>query len=187
MPPRKAKAETWPSRKACGLRRIGLRRCGAGPARGSRYRLKSHWAWPGGWDKGTYISCVRQFSQVLDRRVSAVEPVPHPAAAQRSASPCGAASYLAVTFQDGVNHPGEGLKLRLSGWFLPSVWRYRVSILRSVPVQTEHPGGFPNAHPLHHAGPANPRVHLHQTSIAPSERLILSLTKGRGRYDFPPP
>ena len=60
--------------------------------------------------------------------------------------------------------PFGGLGLRLSGWFLPSVpWRYRVGqhLAHRVPVQTEHPGGFPNAHPLHHAGPANPRVHLH--------------------------
>ena len=102
---------------------------------------------------------------VLDRRVSAVEPVLTP---QPLKDPLRRVALLpgdlAVSFQDGVNHPGEGLKLRLSGWFLPSVpWRYRVGqhLAHRVPVQTEHPGGFPNAHPLHHAGPANPRVHLH--------------------------
>ena len=45
----------------------------------------------------------------------------------------------------------------------PVPWRYRViqHLAHRVPVQAEDPGGFPNAHPLHHAGPANRRVHFH--------------------------
>ena len=71
---------------------------------------------------------------------------------------------LRVCFQDGVNHPGEGLKLGPAGWVLASLpWWCRVGqhLAHRVPVQAKHPGGFPNAHPFHHAGPANPRVHIH--------------------------
>ena len=102
---------------------------------------------------------------VLDRRVSAVEPVLVP---QPLKDPLRRVALLpgdlAVSFQDGVNYPGEGLKPGSAGWFLaPVPWRYRVGqhLAHRVPVQTEHSRGFPNAHPFHHAGPANPRVHLH--------------------------
>ena len=33
--------------------------------------------------------------------------------------------------------------------------------LKTVAFHTKHPGRFPNAHPFHHAGPANARVHFH--------------------------
>ena len=29
------------------------------------------------------------------------------------------------------------------------------------PVQTEHPGCFPHAHPIHHHRPANPQIYVH--------------------------
>ena len=102
---------------------------------------------------------------ILDCCVSAVEPVLVP---QPLKDPLGSMALLpgnpVVSFQYAVNHPGEGRKLGTAGWVLaPVPWRYRVGqhLAHCVPVQTEHPGGFPNAHPLHHAGPANPRVHLH--------------------------
>ena len=41
--------------------------------------------------------------------------------------------------------------------------RHRVlqHLAQRIPVQTEHSGSLPRAHPLHHAGPAHPRVQLH--------------------------
>ena len=102
---------------------------------------------------------------VLDRRVSAVEPVLIP---QPLKDPLGRVALLpgnlVVSFQYAVNHPGEGLKPGSAGWFLASVpWGRRVGqhLAHRVPVQAKHPGGFPNAHPLHHAGPANSCVKLH--------------------------
>ena len=102
---------------------------------------------------------------VLDRRVSAVEPVLIP---QPLKDPLRRVALLpgnlVVSFQDGGNYPGEGRKLGSAGWFLASVpWGRRVGqhLAHRVPVQAKHPGGFPNTHPFHHAGPANPRVHLH--------------------------
>ena len=103
---------------------------------------------------------------VLDRCVFAVEPVLVP---QPLEDPLRRVALLpgnlAVSFQDGVNHPGEGLKLGPSGWVLAySVpWPYRVGqhLAHRVPMQTEKPGGLPNAHPFHHAGPVNPCVQLH--------------------------
>ena len=32
---------------------------------------------------------------------------------------------------------------------------------RTVPVQAELSGGFPNAHALHHHRPANPQIYVH--------------------------
>ena len=102
---------------------------------------------------------------VLDRRVSAVEPVLTP---QPLKDPLGSMAllpgHLAISFQDGVNYLSEGRQLGSSGWFLaPVPWRCRVGqhLAHRVPVQAEHSGGFPNAHPFHHAGPANARVQLH--------------------------
>ena len=76
---------------------------------------------------------------------------------------------FAIAFQYRVDHAGEGLILSLSkGWVavvgLPadSLAAPRVQHLaHRVPVQAERPGGFPNAHPLHQAGPARPKIHLH--------------------------
>ena len=102
---------------------------------------------------------------VLDRGVSAGEPMLIP---QPFKDPLRRVALLpgdlSVSFQYAVNHPGEGRKLGPSGWVLaPVSWRRRVGqhLAHRVPVQAEHPGGFPNAHPFHHAGPANSRVHFH--------------------------
>ena len=111
---------------------------------------------------------------VLDYGVLTVEPVLVP---QSFKDPLGSVALLSgdlpVSFQDGVNHPGEGLKLGPAGWVLaPVTWRYRPGqhLAHRVPVQAKHPGRFPNAHPFHHTGPANARVQLHVgTSITPSK------------------
>ena len=70
----------------------------------------------------------------------------------------------AIAFQDRVNHAGEGLQLG-SPWrtLAPVARRHRVGqhLAHRVPVQAEHPGGFPNAHAFHHAGPPHLNVHLH--------------------------
>ena len=70
----------------------------------------------------------------------------------------------AIAFQDRVNHAGEGLQLG-SPWrtLAPIARRHRVGqhLAHRVPVQAEHPGGFPNAHAFHHAGPPHLNVHLH--------------------------
>ena len=73
--PRKAKPETWPSWKAS-MVSAGLSLDEAAVAVGqvdyeavafrstppmmTRASPKSHWAWPGGWDRGTNISCDRR-------------------------------------------------------------------------------------------------------------------------------
>ena len=70
----------------------------------------------------------------------------------------------AIAFQDRVNHAGEGLQLGRPWRALPPVARRnRVGqhLAHGVPMQAEHPGGFPTVHPLRQAGPANARVHLH--------------------------
>ena len=102
---------------------------------------------------------------VLDYGVLTVEPV---LVTQPLKDPLGRVALLpgnlAVSFQDGVNHPGEGLKPGPAGWVLASLsWGRRVGqhLAHRVPVQAKHPGGFPNAHPFYHAGPANSYVNLH--------------------------
>ena len=102
---------------------------------------------------------------VLDYGALTVEPV---LVTQPLKDPLGRVALLpgnlAVSFQDGVNHPGEGLKPGPAGWVLASVsWGRRVGqhLAHRVPVQAKHPGGFPNAHPFYHAGPANSYVNLH--------------------------
>ena len=63
---------------------------------------------------------------ILDRSVSAVEPVLVP---QPLKDPLGRVALLpgdlVVSFQDGVNYPGERRKLGSAGWVLaPVTWRY---------------------------------------------------------------
>ena len=102
---------------------------------------------------------------VLDYGVLTVEPVLVPQPLEDS---LGRVALLpgnsAIAFQDRVNHAGEWLKLGSPWRTLPPVaWRYRVGqhLAHGVPVQAEHPGGFPNTHALHHAGPPHLNVHLH--------------------------
>ena len=69
-----------------------------------------------------------------------------------------------IAFQYRVNHAGEGLELGSAGRARsPVAGRNRVGqhLAHRVPMQTKHPGGFPNAHPLYHAGSSHPNVHLH--------------------------
>ena len=76
-----------------------------------------------------------------------------------------------IGFQNGVNHAGEGLKLG-SPWqdLSPAAQRHRVGqhLAHRVPVQAEHPGGFPNAHALPRRPAAPERTSPLNTSIAPS-------------------
>ena len=97
---------------------------------------------------------------VLDRGVSAVEPilVPQPL---EDALCC--VSLLPgtpeVVLQEPVNDAGVGRELGLPGRILPAITRRdRIGqhLAHRVPVQTEHPGCLPHAHPLHHHRPANP-------------------------------
>ncbi len=69
-----------------------------------------------------------------------------------------------IAFQDRVDHAGEGLQLGPAGRTLaPVTGRHRVGqhLAHRVPMQAEHPGGFPNAHAFHQAGPPHLNVHLH--------------------------
>ena len=70
----------------------------------------------------------------------------------------------AVRLQDGVNYAGEGLQLRFARRPLPRVAlgrRIGQHLAHRVPMQAEHSGGLPNAHPLHQAGPAHPKIRVH--------------------------
>ena len=70
----------------------------------------------------------------------------------------------AVRLQYGVNYAGEGLQLRLVRRPLPRVAlrrRIRQHLAHRVPMHVEHPGSLPNAHSLHHAGPAHPKIYVH--------------------------
>ena len=107
---------------------------------------------------------------VLDYGVLTVETV---LVSQSLENPLGRVALLpgnpGIAFQDRVNHPGEKLRMSLSkGWdavagLSPVTRRRRVGqhLAHRVPVQAEHPRGFPNAHPFHHAGPPHLNVHLH--------------------------
>ena len=58
-----------------------------------------------------------------------------------------------------VDDAGEELQFGTVRRALSPVARRRgvgQHLAHRVPVQTEHPGGFPDAHPLHHHRPANP-------------------------------
>ena len=102
---------------------------------------------------------------VLDYGVLAVEPVLVP---QPLEDPLRGVALLsgnsAIGFQDRVNYAGVRLKLRLARRALPRVAlgrRIVQHLAHRVPVQVEHPGSLPNAHPLHQAGPPHPKIHLH--------------------------
>ena len=69
-----------------------------------------------------------------------------------------------VVFEDAVDDAGEVLQLGSTRRSLsPVAGRHRVGqhLAHRVPVQAEHPGGFPNAHAFHHACPRHLNVHLH--------------------------
>ena len=102
---------------------------------------------------------------VLDYGVLAVEPVLVP---QPLEDPLRGVALLsgnsAIGCQDRVNYAGVRLKLRLARRALPRVAlgrRIVQHLAHRVPVQVEHPGSLPNAHPLHQAGPPHPKIHLH--------------------------
>ncbi len=70
----------------------------------------------------------------------------------------------AIRLQDGVNYAGEGLNLRFARRPLPRVAlgrRIGQHLAHRVPMQAEHSGGLPNAHPLHQAGLAHPKIRVH--------------------------
>ncbi len=102
---------------------------------------------------------------VLDYRVPAAEPVP---GSQTVVDPLGRVTLLlretAVLIQDPVDHPAVRVQLRAAWQRLPAIpGRHRVlqHLAHRVPVQPEHTRRLARAHPLHHAGPAHPRVQLH--------------------------
>ena len=102
---------------------------------------------------------------VLDRGVSPTEPVLVPEPLKDA---LGRVALLSgdpvIIIQDAVDDAGVGLQLGAPGRSLPPVARRRrvgQHLAHRVPVQTEHPGGFPNAHPLHHHPSSDPQVHVH--------------------------
>ena len=97
---------------------------------------------------------------VLDRGVSAVEPVLVPQALKDA---LGGVALLPetpeVVLQDPVDDAGKGLQLGTPGRSLPPVARRdRIGqhLAHGVPVQPELSGDFPNALALHHHRPAGP-------------------------------
>ena len=97
---------------------------------------------------------------VLDYGVLAGEPmlVPEPLE-----DPLGCVALLPgtpeVVYQDLVDDASEGLQLRTPGRSLsPVARRHRVgqNLAYGVPVQAEHPGDLPYAHPVHHHRPSDP-------------------------------
>ena len=107
---------------------------------------------------------------VLDRGVSAVEAVLVPEALEyaRGGVPL-LPGAREVILQDPVDDAGAGLQLGTPGRILPAIARRdRVGqhLTHGVPVQTEHPGCFPNTLALHHHRPANPQIYVH--SVHPS-------------------
>ena len=102
---------------------------------------------------------------VLDCGVSAVEPVLVPEPLEDA---LGRVALLPgtpeIVLQDPVDDAGVGLQLGLSRRRLPAITRRdRIGqhLAHRVPVQTEYPGCFPHAHPLHHHRPANPQIYVH--------------------------
>ena len=102
---------------------------------------------------------------VLDRGVTAVEPVlvlePLEDALGRVALFLGDA---VIPFQDLVDDAGIGLQLGPLGRSLPPVPRQDrlfQHLSHRVPVQPERPRRLPNANPLHHRRPADPKIHVH--------------------------
>ena len=96
---------------------------------------------------------------VLDDGVSALEAVlvPEPLEDALGRVPLLPGNAMIIV-QNLVYDAGVGLKLRAPRWALsPVARRHRVGqhLAHRVPVQAEHAGGFPNAHPLHHHRPAN--------------------------------
>ena len=69
-----------------------------------------------------------------------------------------------ILFQNAVDDAGEGLEFGPVRRALSPVTRWRrigQHLAHRVPVQTEHPGSLPNAHPIHHHCPANPQIYVH--------------------------
>ena len=102
---------------------------------------------------------------VLDDGLLAFEPVLVP---QPLKDPLHGVALLpgdqAIRLQNGVNYAGVGLKLGSPRRPLPRVAlgrRIGQHLAHRVPVHAEHPRGLPNTHPLHQAGPANLKIHLH--------------------------
>ena len=102
---------------------------------------------------------------VLDYGVLTVEPVLVP---QPLENTLGGVALLSgnpgIRLQDRVNYAGVGLQLGPPWWALPRVALGRgigQHLAHRVPVQVEHPGGLPNAHPFYQAGPPHLKIHLH--------------------------
>ena len=102
---------------------------------------------------------------VLDYGVLAAEPILVP---QPLEDPLGRVALLPgnaqVRLQYPVDDAGEGLQLGAAGRILPPVaLRDRVGghLAHRVPVQAEHPGRLPDAHPLHHDCLADPQIYVH--------------------------
>ena len=97
----------------------------------------------------------------------------------------------AVRLQDGVNYAGEGLNLRFARRPLPRVAlgrRIGQHLAHRVPMQAKHSGGLPNAHPLHQAGPAHPKIRVPRENIHRTfQQLIFSFMEDTRRYSFQPP
>ena len=182
-PPRKAKAETWPSRK--GLRGLpGISFHEAAVAVGQVQNEVVHLALHAGDDRQRLaeiaLGVARAVGQrhehlpdapsvlpdvVLDYGVLAFEAVLVPETLEYP--PDGVAllpGNVAIRFQNGVNYTSEGLDLGLAGWPLARVALGRgigQHLAHRVPVQAEYPRGLPYAHPFHQTRPANLKVHLH--------------------------
>ena len=70
----------------------------------------------------------------------------------------------AVILQYPVDHTPVRVQLRPArrrSSTIPGRHRILEHLAHRVPVQPEHASGLPRAHTIHHAGPAQPRVHLH--------------------------
>ena len=117
---------------------------------------------------------------VLDRSVSAVEPVLVPEALEDA---LGGVALLPgtreVILQDPVDDSGERLKLGPSRRSLSPVARRNgvgQHLAHGVPVQPELSGDLPNTLALHHHRPANPQIYVHLVqSVAPSISSTSSL------------
>ena len=102
---------------------------------------------------------------VLDDGVSAVETVlvPEPLEDALGGVPLLPGNAMIIV-QNLVDDASKGIKLGPTWRALASIpGRHRVGqhLAHRVPVQPKYPGGFPDAHALHHHRPANPQIYVH--------------------------
>ena len=69
----------------------------------------------------------------------------------------------------------------------PVAWSRPPSCAHGVPVMTEHPGGLPDAHTVHHHGPANTQIRLHVIHPSHHPWGDYDPMDGGGRYSIQPP